>query len=131
MDYLQRIYRTDAERLCASHISNSRPDNGDAVSAEQFSFANQDTLEKIDAQRQENIEAAYNRLRDALCANVPGGAQLWDAHNFFLDLAGQYAKDKEFGTWPGGFCKGRAGAYRVAASHLARIFELQYEAVSA
>ena len=132
MDYLQRIYRTDAERLCASHISNSRPDNGDAISERQIRWNLQLMREKIEEQREERIQDAYNRVRDALCANVQGGERLWGAHNLFLEFSEESAAQaKETGTWSDGFYAGRAGAYEVAASHMARIFELQYEEVSA
>jgi len=132
MDYLQRIYQSDAARLCATHASNDRPDNGDAISERQLRWNLQLMREKIEAQRKDRIQAAYNRVRDALCANVQGGERLWDAHNLFLELSEENAAQaKDNGTWGDGFYEGRAGAYRVAASHMACIFELQYEELSA
>jgi len=130
MDYLQRIYQSDAARLCATHASNDRPaPQDDERTAAEEEYAGRLIAESVPSV-EDRIQDAYNRVRDALCANVQGGELLWDAHNLFLELSEENAaQTKDNGTWGDGFFEGRAGAYQVAASHMARIFELQYEEV--
>ena len=61
-------YKSDAQRLCDAHISNSRPDNGDAISERKLMWDLQVMRETTEDQRQARIERAYRKALAAVSA---------------------------------------------------------------
>ena len=114
MNYLQRIYRTDAQRLSDTHYSNARQDNGDAISERKLMWNLQVMRETIEEQRQDRIENAYWRLREQMQQGVPGGEEIWSIARVGYELA---AQDKKNGNVE------KASVYSAMASLAATKFE--------
>ena len=66
MDY----YKSDAQRLCATHYSNARPAPHDALTETEMRYRIQESLEKIQAQREAGIERAYRKALKQLGAQA-------------------------------------------------------------
>ena len=89
-------YQTDAERLCASHISNDRPaPQDDERTAAEEEYAGRLIAESVPSV-EDRIQDAYWRLREQMQQGVPGGTELWSIARVGYDLAIQ--NDKE-GNW--------------------------------
>mgnify|MGYP001017702669 FL=1 len=86
-------YQTDAERLCASHISNDRPapqDDERTAAAEEY--AGRLIAESVPS-REDRIQDAYWRLREQMQQGVPGGEDLWGIARVGYDIAAQDKKN--------------------------------------
>ena len=93
MDYLQRIYQSDAARLCATHASNDRPaPQDDERTAAEEEYAGRLIAESVPSV-EDRIQDAYWRLREQMQQGVPGGEYLWSIARVGYELAAQDKKN--------------------------------------
>ena len=86
-------YQTDAERLCASHISNDRPaPQDDERTAAEEEYAGRLIAESVPSV-EDRIQDAYWRLREQMQQGVPGGEALWSIARVGYELAAQDKKN--------------------------------------
>ena len=86
-------YQTDAERLCASHISNDRPaPQDDERTAAEEEYAGRLIAESVPSV-EDRIQDAYWRLREQMQQGVPGGEYLWSIARVGYELAAQDKKN--------------------------------------
>ena len=129
-------YTSDAARLCATHISNDRPAPQDADNtAEQEAYAGRVIAENLVThygEDKERINNAYWKLRRAMCDKVQGGDEILSNAELFWKLAADANLTHTGDTYLDGFLAGKHTAYKTAAFHMAKHFEILYQkAVSA
>ena len=125
-------YTSDAARLCATHYSNDRPAPQDALTETELRYRIQESLEKIQAERESYVTRAYRELRRAMCDKVQNGDEIWSNAELFWKLAADANLTHTGDMYLDGFLAGKHTAYKTAAFHMAKHFEILYQkAVSA
>ena len=114
----------DEQQLCATHISNDRPAPQDALTEKELRYRIQESLEKIQAQREAGIEAAYNREIVKIMQHSDAAFQCLSMVQSSTALADEYAaKIGDDFTWINGRLGGLVFGYRAAADRAARLLD--------
>ena len=118
-------YTSDAAQLCATHYSNDRPAPQDALTEKELRYRIQESLEKIQAQREAGIERAYNREIVKIENHSDAARMCLDMVIAFSGLEEHYknAKNKDSLTWGAGRSSGLAFAYDYAKNEAARLLD--------